>query len=94
MKQTTRWQCRQQNTVFCRNLGLKTQMFSFLNDQLDEEISLASIYRLFLVTFASPVKVHLNTKTHAVKPPGHLIIFFLFYRSIKTNVYDVTIETQ
>lgn len=76
MKLTARWQCRQQNTVFCRNLGSKTQMFSFLNDQLDEEMSLTSI---FLVTSALPDNVHLKAKTHAVKPPGHLINFFPFF---------------
>lgn len=79
MKLTARWQCRQQNTVFCRSLGLKTQMFSFLNDQLDEEKSLTSIYRLFLVTSASTDKVHPKAKTHAVKRPGHLINFFSFF---------------
>lgn len=92
MNLTTRWQCSQQNTVFCRYLGRRHRYVFFLNDQLDEEFSLTSIYRLFLVTSASPDKVHLNATTHAVKPPGHLINFF--YRSIKTNVYDVTIETQ
>lgn len=69
MKLAARWQCWQTEYCVQQEHGAENAdiyILTFLNDQLGLEISLTSIYHLFLGDLCPTDNVHLNAKTQVL----------------------------